>query len=340
MIDYRQTLEITTYIPFAESVTTLKYGTNLIGGQLLHMKQLHIYPSFTMSQMYPYCMSINMKFTDDFFVKAVELHALRDEYFWTHWFRISLSGHSHKAVLNQAILFLTSEKNSFGPVINHWYVGNVEPFRLQQDKFHFLRVTHMRIYEYLHDTCSKQSFFECVASKLTKSKMCNDTEIACAPYSLPGKSLTEDYQMCPKEVQLECYQRVSRIIWPECRELRSCVVNEYSLIDDGTVYLPYIDVSDYQSHGFKTKALQELLSGTNNSYIFTLYYDNPDWQKGDRSIKLRVDVHQEYLVWTLNSLIGNVGGVLGLTVGFSFMGYIEALILVFKRVGKKILRIH
>ena len=110
MIDYRQTVEITTYIPFAESVTILKYGTNLIDGQLLHMKQLHIYPSFTMSQMYPYCMSINMKFTDEFFVKAVELHGLRDEYFWTHWFRISLSGHSHKAVLNQAILFLTSEK--------------------------------------------------------------------------------------------------------------------------------------------------------------------------------------------------------------------------------------
>ena len=50
--------------------------------------------------------------------------------------------------------------------------------------------------------------------------------------------------------------------------------------------------------------------------------DHPDWQKGDRGIELKVDFYEEYLLWSVASLVGNVGGMLGMTIGFSFFGYI------------------
>ena len=39
-------------------------------------------------------------------------------------------------------------------------------------------------------------------------------------------------------------------------------------------------------------------------------------------IELKVDVYEEYLLWSVSTLVGNIGGMLGMTIGFSFFGYI------------------
>ena len=59
-----------------------------------------------------------------------------------------------------------------------------------------------------------------------------------------------------------------------------------------------------------------------NSLQFSLYIDHLDSQKGNRGIELKVDVYEEYLLWSVTTLVGNVGGVMGMTIGFSFFGYI------------------
>ena len=58
----------------------------------------------------------------------------------------------------------------------------------------------------------------------------------------------------------------------------------------------------------------------NNRYMFYLDLDSPDGTHGGYSDELKVNIHTEHLAWTLKCLIGNIGGYLGLTIGFSFTG--------------------
>ena len=67
--------------------------------------------------------------------------------------------------------------------------------------------------------------------------------------------------------------------------------------------------------------------------------DHLDWQKGNRGIELKVDVYKEYLLWSVTALVGNVGGMLGMTMGFSFFGCIGIWLDVIPsilRLGKKL----
>ena len=87
-----------------------------------------------------------------------------------------------------------------------------------------------------------------------------------------------------------------------------------------------VDITAHEYHGFSAEAMAELLEHSNDSYLFNLIYDHLDWQRGNRGIGLKVDIYKEYLLWTVSSLIGNIGGVLGMTIGFSFFGYIGILL--------------
>ena len=49
-------------------------------------------------------------------------------------------------------------------------------------------------------------------------------------------------------------------------------------------------------------------------------FDFLDWTRGDRSKELELEVLTEYYVTDMFSLVGNVGGQLGLFVSFSFIG--------------------
>ena len=42
--------------------------------------------------------------------------------------------------------------------------------------------------------------------------------------------------------------------------------------------------------------------------------------------KIQKHVYKEYLAWTGASIVGNVGGLLGLWVGFSFTGFVSGAI--------------
>ena len=326
---YKRNLVFKASIPFAESVTTLKYGNNKVNGQMIRMKQLNMFPSKTISNIYPYCVSMRMEFTKELFDKGVGLHALRDEFFLFSFVKIYLSHPNkteHKYTLRDGHIFLTSELNSYGVVLNHWYDGNVEPFELQNGKLHMLRITNLRKYKYLEGTCSKQSFYQCVAMQLDKIKICQENGVSCAPYSLPRENSSEDYPMCSKEISKDCYRKFSKVAFPECRKQKSCIASEYSLNIWTSKNQNEVDITKYEYHGFSSEVMTELLEHSNDSYLFNLIYDHLDWQRGNRGIDLKVDIYKEYLLWTVSSLIGNIGGVLGMTIGFSFFGYISILL--------------
>ena len=52
--------------------------------------------------------------------------------------------------------------------------------------------------------------------------------------------------------------------------------------------------------------------------MFSLVFGYPSWTRGTYTEHFQKEVHKECLVWSLTSLVGNIGGYMGLCVGFSF----------------------
>ena len=209
-IDYNKYLVVEARLPFTKSVAKLQYGRNQINGQVINMKKLNIFPSETLSALHPCCVSMNTKFTEEFYKKAVGLHKLRDQFFFYIFFKIHLSNPTERsqnqsADLSRGELYLTSEENSLGAIIYHWYDGNADSFTLHVGQFYDLLVTKAKQYQYLKGACSNESFFQCVASNLATSKICNVTGVPYAPYSLPGKDFLNEFPMCPEQISLDCY---------------------------------------------------------------------------------------------------------------------------------------
>ena len=330
--DYRNNLVFKAFIPhLSQSVIQLEYGSNNISGQLVQMKKVHTHASLF---WLGYCISIKFVYSAEFFSKTVGLLDLRDEFFHIIFLKIHPRHNgTTSGYLGDAKLLLTSQQNSYGLVTNHWYEGNVEPIWLKNGAKQNLRITETRMYEYLKGTCTQTSFYECLAKKLQESDICHVNDNTCAPFSLPGKDFIHDWPLCPVDTVNNCHDNFSKVAFIECRKEKSCFVTEYSLKESSSI--------DQTSFGtFSTSLnvsesiMEDLLYMANNSYLFRLSYDHWDWQKGDRGIGLKVDVHKEYLVWTGSALIGSVGGLFGMTIGFSFLGFFCWLLDIIPRLFK------
>ena len=69
-------------------------------------------------------------------------------------------------------------------------------------------------------------------------------------------------------------------------------------------------------------------------YMFDLKLTNYQ-RRGEWTDMIYKDIYKEYYVWSLFALVGNIGGIMGMTVGFSFIGIIGwALNSLFKKCHK------
>ena len=68
--------------------------------------------------------------------------------------------------------------------------------------------------------------------------------------------------------------------------------------------------------------VDNLMEKQMNKYLFWLYFSKEKVSNGLYTNEIQKYVHKEYLAWTGISLVGNVGGQLGLWVGFSFTGFL------------------
>ena len=85
----------------------------------------------------------------------------------------------------------------------------------------------------------------------------------------------------------------------DCKAEKSCTVAEYMI--DGVGEEPII-----------------------SGWTYSLEYGFPDPKASkERLINPYKTVHKEYLVWTEIALVAYVGGMLGLTLGFSFPSILE-----------------
>ena len=132
----------------------------------------------------------------------------------------------------------------------------------------------------------------------------------CSPLSLPG-----DISICKTEAA-ECWREIKEFIIPKCMTKKSCHVYEYEINKDILIW----DLNKRMKldNGTTTKMLDS--DDIDNTIILDLRIDLLDWSKGYRTRELSLDVYTEYYLLTGVSLIGNVGGQLGLFIGFSFLG--------------------
>ena len=84
---------------------------------------------------------------------------------------------------------------------------------------------------------------------------------------------------------------------------------------------------------------KQLLDTNNTQYMFWASFLSPQSTRGEYINRVQKDVHKELVSMTGISLIGNVGGQLGLCLGFSFIGFIAWLLVMVPKIFK-ILRIR
>ena len=282
-----------------ESMNTLQVGLNKVRDLSIHLKEL-VSVSWLRGHTKD-CIAMSVNMTND--------EEISGEVFHLGMFQISLIKRSESEQIKDPILYVTSEKNLYGAAIGRWYDGIVNPYELTrlENEYHYLTITETRRLEYLKETCSQKSFYECLSSKLEACQACYENGKPCSPgYSLPSmKDSFTDIEVCETTRHYN-HSKEYTAFDTECRGQKSCSIQEYSV---------------------KLLATKELqLTGQGEDYHFVASLvagDDIFSSNGERTSNLHVNVHTEYLISSDISLIGTIGGQMGLFVGFSFQGFID-----------------
>ena len=196
-------------------------------------------------------------------------------------------------------IHLTSENNSFGIIWAFWGEGRPLRFRLTQSVTTFLledrEVLHLKdtsdcTFETFHNYSSK-----IVMESLLRHKENCSTNF-CSPISIPG----EPVSFCNSTRSHFCMKDAIGwpMIWAKDTRKDPCIVKEYNGIRQPLG-------PEYNSpKGEKISRVR---------WIYDYEFKN-------------VLVKKEYLVYDTIGLISNVGGLLGLFIGFSFLGITTNLV--------------
>ena len=298
---------------------TLKKGKNEyssdFGSRLVFIKELIVW-QYT-KPMNRSCFSLSFGMQEPFYMNmwSNTSHSLG-------LFLINFELSLKELEIEETTLYVTSEINSYGAVTLRWFDGEAKPLYLQKGKYHNIQIYKIKRYEYLKDKCRDTSFYHCMGSNLEKSKKCKKGDNPCGPYSLPSTTKFEEYPIC--ENTTKCKEHVDDI-WlgkvGKCKSLTPCLVQVYGIQESKV-----------------GPGMEKQPQVPSDSFSFYLDMDSPDGTHGGYSDELKVEAHTEHLAWTFKCLIGNIGGYLGLCVGFSFTGLISWMFNMLPRVRQALIR--
>ena len=223
------------------------------------------------------------------------------------------------------MLFLTTEKNSYGVVDNRWWDGKASPFYLLAGGFQLIQILNVRRYEYLEGTCKDESYYECIGSNIPGEEKCKENGWSCAPISLPSKERKSDYRICQStNISHQCgfFLQSQQ---EKCMGQKPCYVQEYSMYENSFLSgRNKILLNTIMNRWFNgnTTEMETPANEKVQWYMFSLVFGYPSWTRGTYTKHFQKEVHKECLVWSSTSLVGNIGGYMGLCVGFSFTGFI------------------
>ena len=184
-------------------------------------------------------------------------------------------------------VFLTSPKNSYGIVQNFWRNGIVMKTQIIKGMTKSLDLKPEQ-YQYLETAtnmkCSHESYYECI-SRLVAANL-KESPTKCSPVSLPSLPICKVNISDAKEQEFWRFCKSAEQICPR----KLCVTLEYS--------------------GEET------------------YHKNQTYNNGTVSFEYEISsnlmtLYEEYLIHDAISMVGSVGGTLGMCIGFSFTGLIS-----------------
>ena len=203
----------------------------------------------------------------------------------------------HQETFHTLDIFITSERNSYGVVVNEWYNGKVLKTQVKKgfEKAFDLKPEQ---YQYLatHTKCSYQSFYECASQFTAENFKASSTN--CSIVSLPTLPICKSKK---SDGVIQEFWRNFDAIRKQCPR-KLCSTLQYS--GDESIYKPLNDEDETVAFHYK----------------FT-----------DFSPNLKT-LYVEYLIYDAITMIGSVGGTLGMCIGFSFTGMISFLINLFQNI--------
>ena len=163
----------------------------------------------------------------------------------------------------------------------------------------------------LDSNCTHDSYYQCLSTRFShlgkadmdslgpfseKSKF----KTKCTPYSLPSNN--KNIPFCVNNVEANCYKEVLKNMKKDQHRLckKSCHVKEYKLGNEAQ---------------FGHNSLNP------NSFAFALTFELPSSTKNLRSDDPFKTIHRETFSLSGMTLVGNIGGHLGMFIGFSFIAY-------------------
>ena len=205
-------------------------------------------------------------------------------------------------------VYLTSEKNTLGILTNQWMEGEMFEFEIKQHLHKVLDIKQEK-YIYLEKKCSTESFYECLVKRIVASDFKNCPK-KCNPrtFSLPKSeefdkipSCEDNDKPCANIKTVEIFKATTTKLCPKL-----CQMVQYSG--------KKISVYDYKHDPY--------------SYSFRYRFTPPHTEK----------IYEEYLIYDIVSMVGSVGGNLGMWIGFSFTGIISNLMKIIRNHRSEIMR--
>ena len=221
-------------------------------------------------------------------------------------------------------LTLTSEDNSYGWTWFRWFDGNVDILKVDINKIATVKIREVTEYSYISSICSNDSYYKCLAKRFENFdfssylKTSGDhwmktncpSNITCSPVSLPFSE--ERIPICQDSDLIQCYLNVLQKLKSDqeqhCKE--ACHAKEFKA-----------EVEYWNQNGFNG-----FNTGINGSRL-NVQFKLPIATKVMRSSQPLKTMKKEYFVLSWMSLFGNVGGTLGMFIGFSFLTSTEWIML-------------
>ena len=209
-----------------------------------------------------------------------------------------------KSIPNENIpelkVFITSEGNAYGIVINRWMDGETLEVDISKS---FLKQVSLRSKKTIQlksiSVCSEESFYQCFERKLFEEYSFDNCPSKCSPVTLPSSTTINHpnkIPQCQNEMERECAQTILSDYF------FSMNMNECS--------------SSCSILQFKGKIVHEVNINNNHTIQLAYSFGAPEFLK----------LYQEYLVYDTINMFGSVGGTLGLLFGFSFTNVIAVII--------------
>ena len=233
-------------------------------------------------------------------------------------------------LLTQVIV--ASEENSYGLALGRWFDGKVDCLNTLRNGAS-LRIVEVNEFVNLETMCS-QSYYQCLAKRFalydfstTLNRSFNGSNChfdhLCTPVTLPFEG--DDIPLCDTEQDINCYGQVLTELTANQNEYcrKACHVEEYKVEHAvGGMYSKY-DILPWDRDSWSHWLRENWEWGQRipqNSFLFEYDFELPLGTRDRRSNKPFKTVKREFLIITGLSLVGNIGGTLGMFAGFSLFG--------------------